>query len=210
MLLDMSEFDVVVVGGGAAGLSAALVLSRARRRVAVVDAGQPRNAPAAHMHGYLGSDGVPPAALLATGRREVAGYGGELVPGTVTDVAAIPDQGRWPRFEVRLADGRTLRSRRVLVTTGLRDEIPDVPGLRERWGRDVLHCPYCHGHEVRDQPLGIIGGTDEAVSHAQLVRQWSPDVVYFADGQELTHEQREQLVARGIGVVDDPVSHVVL
>src|SRR4051812_23837086 len=140
--------DVVVVGGGAAGLSAALVLSRARRRVAVVDAGQPRNAPAAHMHGYLGSDGVSPATLLATGRHEVVGYGGELVPGTVTEVAALADSEPSPRFEVRLADGRTMRSRRVLATTGLRDEIPDVPGLRERWGRDVLHCPYCHGHEV--------------------------------------------------------------
>jgi thioredoxin reductase len=205
----MNEYDVVVVGGGAAGLSAALVLSRARRRVIVIDAGRPRNAPAAHMHGYLGSDGLPPTTLLVTGRAEVTGYGGEVLAGTVTAIERV-EGGGWPRFDVRLDESDTLRARRVLVTTGLHDEIPDVPGLRERWGRDVLHCPYCHGYEVRDQPVGVIGGTDEAVAHAQLIRQWAVDVVYFANGQTLTDEQREQLVARAIGVVDPPVSHLVV
>ena len=182
----MNEHDVVVVGGGAAGLSAALVLARARRRVAVVDAGHPRNAPAAHMHGFLGSDGLPPGELLAAGRDEIAGYGAVLIPGTVTDVAAVPSPGHHhPRFDVRLQDGDTLRTRRALVTTGLRDEIPDVPGLRERWGRDVLHCPYCHGHEVRDLPLGVLGGSPDALAHAHLVRQWSPDVVFFINGTVL-------------------------
>jgi len=206
----MSEHDVVVVGGGAAGLSAALVLARARRRVAVVDAGRPRNAPAAHMQGFLGSDGLPPADLLSAGRKEVAGYGGILIPGTVTDIAALQVRGGRPRFEVRLEDGATLRARRVLVTTGLRDEIPDVPGLRERWGRDVLHCPYCHGHEVRDLPLGVLGGNPDAATHAQLVRQWSGDVVFFPNGTVVTRDQREQLAARGIGVVDDPVARLVV
>jgi thioredoxin reductase len=206
----MNEHDVVIVGGGAAGLSAALVLSRARRRVAVVDAGRPRNAPAAHMHGFLGSDGLPPGDLLAAGRDEAAGYGAVLIPGTVTDVARVSSPGHHPRFDVRIEDGRTLRTRRVLVTTGLRDEIPDVPGLRERWGRDVLHCPYCHGHEVRDLPLGVLGGTAEALGHAQLVRQWSPDVVFFAHGTALSRDQREQLVARGIEIVDDPVTRLVI
>jgi thioredoxin reductase len=201
-----ADFEVVVVGGGAAGLSAALVLGRARRRVAVVDAGQPRNAPAAHMQGFLGSDGLPPAELLGQGRAEVAGYGVELVTGSVEAIAACPGRpGIRRRFLVRLADGSQLRARRVLVTTGLRDVIPDVPGVQERWGQDLLHCPYCHGYEVADQPLGVLGGTPEAVAHAHLIRQWSPDVVLFTNGTTLSVEQREQLVARAIGIVDAPV-----
>ena len=113
-------------------------------------------------------------------------------------------------FDVLLEDGQVLRTRRVLVTTGLRDEIPDVPGVRERWGRDLLHCPYCHGWEVRDRPLGVLGGTPEAVAHAQLVREWTPDVVLFTHGAPLTADQREQLVARAIGVVDGPVARLVV
>ncbi len=207
----MNEYDVVIVGGGAAGLSAALVLSRARRRVAVVDAGQPRNAPAAHMHGYLGSDGMPPAQLLAAGRDEVAAYGGHLLDGTVTLVTACPpDVDGRQLFEVSLADGRRLRARRVLVTTGLRDELPDLPGVRERWGRDLLHCPYCHGYEVRDQQLGVLGGTPEAVAHAHLIREWADDVVLFTHGATLTPEQSEGLVARAIGVVENPVARLVV
>ncbi|GAA5027976.1 NAD(P)/FAD-dependent oxidoreductase [Terrabacter aeriphilus] len=208
----MNEYDVVIIGGGAAGLSAALVLTRALRRVAVIDAGQPRNAPAAHMQGFLGSDGLPPTELLASGRREVAGYGGHLLSGRVGSIShlpAAPAAGQL-RFEVILDDGSTLRIRRVLVTTGLRDDIPDLPGVRERWGRDLLHCPYCHGHEVRDQPLGVLGGSPEALAHAHLVRQWSPDVVFFAHGDPLTADQRELLAARAIGVVDAPVAGLVV
>jgi thioredoxin reductase len=209
---DERAYDVVVIGGGAAGLSAALVLTRARRRVAIVDTGEPRNAPAAHMHGYLGSDGLPPADLLKAGRQEVTGYGGILVDGAATSVAPRSErEAAAPYFSVALADGSVLQARRVLVTTGLRDEIPDIAGLRERWARDVLHCPYCHGHEVRDEPLGVIGGSDEAVMHAQLIRQWSADVVYFANGSAPSASQREELAARGIVIVDDEVAglHVV-
>ena len=160
----MSEYDVVVVGGGAAGLSAALVLTRARRRVAVVDAGQPRNAPAAHMQASSAPTGCRRPSCSAAGRAEVAGYGGHLIAGTVTDHRPPARRATSAgRFEVD-ARGRHRRcaTRRVLVTTGLRDEIPDIPGVRERWGRDLLHCPYCHGYEVRDQPLGVLGGTPEA------------------------------------------------
>src|SRR3954451_14365476 len=207
----MDEYDVAVVGGGAAGLSAALVLTRARRKVVVIDAGKPRNAPASHMHGFLSRDGMPPAELLAAGREEVTGYGGHLLDGTVARISTRPDPTDGSRlFEVSLEDGRSLGARRVLVTTGLRDELPDVPGVRERWGRDLLHCPYCHGHEVRDQPLGVLGGTPEAVAHAHLVRQWSDDVVFFTNGNPVTVDQRQQLVSRAIGIVDAPVASLVV
>ena len=202
----MDDYDVVIIGGGAAGLSAALVLARARRTVAVVDAGEPRNAPAAHMQGFLSRDGIPPSRFLAAGREEVAGYGGRLVAGRVTGVEEVGRLG----FQARLADGQQLMSRRLLLATGLRDEIPDVPGLRERWGRDVLHCPYCHGYEVRDQPVAVLGGSPEAVMHAQLVRQWTSDVVLFSHTDTLTPDQRDQLAARRIGVVDGVVARVAL
>jgi thioredoxin reductase len=198
----MKDYDVVVVGGGAAGLSAALVLARARRTVVVVDAGGPRNGPAAHMHGFLSRDGMSPRDLLAAGRSEVAGYGGSLIDDTVVDVV--------PGFYVRLAGGSSLHARRVLVATGLRDELPDVPGVRERWGRDLLHCPYCHGWEVRDQPLGVLGGSPEAVQHALLVRQWSPDVILFPHTDAVGPAQREQLTARGIQVVEGTVARLVI
>lgn len=172
----MSDYDVAVVGGGAAGLSAALLLSRARRKVLVVDAGMRRNAAAGHMHGYLSRDGQPPVELLAVGRDEVERYGGEIVAGTATDL--VPD-GRLG-FWVLLGDGQRIAARRLLVTTGLRDELPNIPGLHERWDRDVLHCPYCHGHEIRDRQLGVLGGSPGAVRYAQIVRQWTPDLVYFS------------------------------
>ncbi|MEJ7796558.1 MAG: NAD(P)/FAD-dependent oxidoreductase [Nocardioides sp.] len=202
----MSHYDVLVIGGGAAGLSGALVLSRARRSVLVVDAGSPRNAPAAHMHGYLSRDGSSPADLLATGRHEVTMYGGEIVAGTVTDLAPDGRSG----FSALLADGQRVWARRLLVTTGLRDELPDVPGLRDRWARDVLHCPYCHGHEVRDRQLGVIGGTPGAVRYAQIVRQWTHDLVYFTPPDTLTRTEQTQLVARAIGVVEGTIDHLVI
>ena len=172
------------------------MLARARRTVAVVDAGGPHNAPAAYMHGFLSRDGMAPRDLLAAGQSEVAGYGGSLIDDTVVGVE--------PGFHVRLASGSPLRARRILVATALRDELPEVPGVRERWGRDLLHCPYCHGWEVRDQSLGVLGGTPEAVQHALLVRQWSPDVTLFPHTDVLSPEQREQLTARGIQVVEAP------
>ena len=202
----MTRYDVVVVGGGAAGLSAALVLSRARRRVLVVDAGAPRNAPASNMHGFLSRDGLPPGELLARGRNEVKSYGGEVITGTAS--TAVPDgpAGFW----VLLADGQRIPTRRLLVTTGLRDELPDIPGLRQRWARDVLHCPYCHGHEVRDRPLGVIGGSPGAVRYAQIVRQWTHDLVYFTPPDILTTSERAQLVARAIGVVEGVIEQLVI
>lgn len=200
--METQSYDVVVVGGGAAGLTAALVLGRARRRVAVVDAGAPRNAPAAHMHGFLSRDGLPPADLLAAGRAEVTGYGVELVDDEVVGIEA--------GFVVRLAGGRVLPARRILVATGVRDDLPEIPGVRERWGRDLLHCPYCHGWEVRDQPLGVLGTEAGSVQHAQLVRQWSGDVAFFAHTYALTAAERFELEACGIRVVDGEVASLVI
>ncbi|TQN43776.1 thioredoxin reductase [Blastococcus colisei] len=195
------RYDVVVVGGGAAGLSGALALSRARRKVLVIDAGQPRNAPAGHVHNYLGREGTPPGELLAIGREEVAGYGGEVGTGEVVGAERLDDG-----FRVDLADGGSVHARRLLVTTGLTDELPDIPGLRELWGSDVLHCPYCHGWEVRDRALGILGGP-MGVHAALLWRQWSADVTLFRHtGPELTHEEREQLAALRVRVVDGKVA----
>jgi thioredoxin reductase len=200
----MNDFDVVVIGGGAAGLSAALVLSRARRSVLVIDGGAPRNAPAAHMHGFLSRDGMPPAQLLAIGRDEVAGYGGTILNGSVVDVAPSGTAG----FCVALANGDRFSARRLLVATGLRDELPDIPGLRERWARDVLHCPYCHGYEVRDQRLAVIGQSPDAVRYAQIIRQWSDDVVVFIPAETLSDTHRAQLSARDIDVVEGGVTRV--
>jgi thioredoxin reductase len=202
----MSQYDVAVIGGGAAGLSAALVLSRARRKVIVVDAGTPRNAPAAAMHGYLSRDGLPPSELLAYGRSEVKSYGGDIVAATATDLVSDGRGG----FSVGLADGQRISARRLLVTTGLRDELPDLPGLRERWARDVLHCPYCHGHEVRDRRLGVLGGTAGSVRYAQIVRQWTNDLVYFTAPDTLTTAERTELAARGIGVVEGTIKQLVI
>ncbi|GAA2440101.1 NAD(P)/FAD-dependent oxidoreductase [Actinomadura vinacea] len=198
-----THYDAVVVGGGAAGLSGALALTRARRSVLVIDAGRPRNAPAAHMHTYLGREGTPPARLLADGRAEVARYGGEVVTGEVASAGRLDGGG----FRVVLRDGSEVTASRLLVATGLVDGLPDVPGLAGRWGRDVLHCPYCHGWEVRDEPIGVLATGPLSVHQALLWRQWSDDVALFLHtAPEPGDEEYEQLAARGIAVVDGRVT----
>jgi thioredoxin reductase len=199
----MSErVDVLVIGGGAAGLSGALALARARRSVLVVDGGTPRNAPAAGVHNFLTRDGTPPAELMALARAEVTGYGAEVRDGWVTGARRVDDG-----FAVSLADGGTVHARRLLVAAGARDELPDVPGLAELWGTDVLHCPYCHGWEVRDQPVGVLATSAMGMHHALLWRQWTDDVTLFLHtGPEPTEEQAEQFAARGIAVVTGEVA----
>ncbi|MFI9151388.1 NAD(P)/FAD-dependent oxidoreductase [Streptomyces sp. NPDC053367] len=200
-------YEVIVVGGGAAGLSAALVLGRARRRTLVVDAGEPRNAPSAHMQGYLSRDGMPPAEFLATGREEIARYGVELVQDRVVDVSRDED------FTVALASGGTVRARRLVVATGLKDELPPVDGVAERFGRDVLHCPYCHGWEVRDRAFGVLATTALSVHQALMVSQWSKDVTLFLHRvaeSELTDQDVRRLKAAGVRVVSGEVAGLVV
>ncbi|MET8759784.1 NAD(P)/FAD-dependent oxidoreductase [Lentzea sp. NPDC004782] len=185
--------EVVIIGGGAAGLSAALMLTRARRSVLVVDGAEPRNKPAAHMHNYLSRDGLSPLDLLKHGRAEVEGYGGEIVNDTVRGVTKVDDG-----FAVELS-GRVVTAKRLLVATGLVDEVPDL--LRERWGRDVFSCPYCHGYEVRDQKLVVFG--DEM--KVALVRQWSADVTHVqsVDGIEVENDRLVAVISGGERVPAD-------
>ncbi|WP_436498971.1 NAD(P)/FAD-dependent oxidoreductase [Actinokineospora sp. HUAS TT18] len=198
-VVNVTGYDVVVIGGGAAGLNGALMLARSRRSVVVIDAGSPRNAPAAGVHGLLGHDGIKPSDLLERGRAEVRGYGGEVISGTVEGVTRVGDG-----FAV-MVDGRTISARRLLLTTGLVDELPDIPGMRDRFGHDVLHCPYCHGWEVRDQAIGVLAGGPMSVHQALLFRQLSADVLFFS-GDTLSDEDAEKLAARGIGVVPGGVA----
>ena len=197
------SYDVVVIGGGAAGLSGAVALTRSRRSVLVVDAGEPRNRPADHVHNFLTRDGTPPAELYAAGRAEVARYGGHVEPGRVT---SLNRDGELFLVEV---NGRTVTGRRLLMATGLHDELPDVPGLAPRWGIDVLHCPYCHGWEVRDKRVGILATGPGAVHQALLFRQLTPDVTVLRhSAAPFAAEQAGQLSALGIAVIDGLVTQV--
>jgi thioredoxin reductase len=154
------------------------------------------------MQGFLSRDGMPPAELLCVARAEVQRYGVQLVDRRVVDAT--------PGFTVRLAGGGTVEARRVLLATGAADQLPDILGARERWGRDFLHCPYCHGWEVRDQPLGVIATGPGSVEHAHLVREWSDDVLFFAHTHAVSEGERATLAARGIAVVDGPAERLVV
>ncbi|MEP6851988.1 MAG: FAD-dependent oxidoreductase [bacterium] len=200
--------DVLVIGGGAAGLSAAVALARFRRTVLVVDAGEPRNAPAGHVHNYLTRDGAPPAQILAIGREEVQRYGGRVEPGAVTAVSRDGD-----RFRIEIGAQRAgtypVGARQVLLASGVRDELPDIPGLAPRWGIDVLHCPYCHGWEVRDRRLGILSTGPMTAHVATMFRALSDQILVLAHvGPSFTEEHREQFHALGIPLVDGEVVEV--
>jgi thioredoxin reductase len=202
---DGRNWDVIVVGGGAAGLAGALALVRSRRSVLVVDAAEPRNAPAGHVHNFLTRDGTPPAELLAAGRAEVESYGGSVVTGRVRSASA-DDTGFVVHLEAAGSAPEPLHARRLLVTTGVTDQLPDLPGLAERWGRDVVHCPYCHGWEVRDRAIGVLG-SPMAVHQALLFRQLSDDVVLFTHtAPEPAGDDLDRLAGRGIRVVTGEVA----
>jgi thioredoxin reductase len=200
------SYDVVVVGAGAAGLSAGLVLGRTRRPTAVVGAGPTRNARATQINGFLTRDGISPPDFLAMGEAELARYG---VTRITDRVLAIDPAGEGGHFQVRLACGSVLMARHILVATGLRDELPPIPGLAERWGIDVLFCPFCDGWEASDQPLGVLGGRPASVEQALLVRQWSEDIIFFPHDKDLTDAEQERLAARGVEVAPGPVARIV-
>ncbi|CCH78075.1 Methyltransferase type 11 [Nostocoides japonicum T1-X7] len=199
------SWDVIVAGGGPAGLSAALMLGRSRRRVLVVDAGSPRNRFAARVHGVLGQEGVPPGELLDRARAEVEGYGVELVDGAVERVER--EQGG---LRITTTDGTVRSARALVVATGLSDELPEIPGIAERWGVTVLHCPYCHGWEVRDQRLAVLVTSPLGLHQAELIRQWSDRVTVLTGGiGPLGPETEQRLRARGIGVEPEPVAEIL-
>ena len=193
-------WDAIVAGGGPAGLSAALMLGRARRRVLVIDAGSPRNRFAAHMHGVLGQEGVAPGELLERGRAEAASYGVQFASASVEQVERRPGG-----LQVTASDGATRFTRALVVATGLRDELPGIPGLAERWGVTVLHCPYCHGWEVRDQHLGVLTTSPTGLHQAELIRQWSDRVTVFTPGLgEMAPETERETEVVAAAAVEPP------
>ena len=193
-----------MIGGGPAGLSAALMLGRAGRRTLVLDAGQPRNRFAAHMHGVLGNEGTPPADLLARGRTEAAGYGVAFADDTVEKVDVTDST-----VAVATTGSGIWVARALIVATGLTDDLPEIPGLAQQWGRRVLHCPYCHGWEVRDQRLGVLAMPPMGLHQAELVRQWSAHLVVFTAALgPLDAEAERRLRARGVELISEPVVEI--
>jgi thioredoxin reductase len=201
-----APYDAVVVGGSWAGLAAAMQLARARRRVLVVDAGRPRNRFAAASHGFLGQDGRAPADIIDAVRAEVLAY--PTAEFRSDDAVAAREDG--DGFALTLASGTRVRARRLVLATGVVDELPDVPGLRERWGATVLHCPYCHGYEVADRRLGALATGAMSVHQALLLPDWSADITLFTDGVvEPDEAQLGALAARGVRVDPRPVAALV-
>lgn len=193
----MDSFDVIVAGGSFAGLSAAMQLARARRRVLVLDHGQPRNRFAHASHGFFGQDGRAPAEILRTARDQVLAYPTAEVRHEEAMRAAPGAAG----FEVQLASGVSVRAQRLVLATGVVDELPELPGLRERWGRSVLHCPYCHGYEVSGSRLGILAVGEASLHQAMLLPDWSADVILFTNHTfEPDDEQRRALALRGVRI----------
>ncbi|PZF12025.1 thioredoxin reductase [Curtobacterium sp. MCPF17_011] len=208
----MSEhFDVIVVGGGPAGLSAALILGRSRRSVLVVDAGEPRNAPAEGVHNLLGQEGTAPRDLVRIGRQEVARYGVTVTDGRVVAASATPVTDDDPLgFRLTLDSGEVVTARRVVVAGGAVDVLPDVPGLAEQWGRGVVHCPFCHGWEVRDRRIGVLVTTAAGAHQVQMFRALSDDVTAFVTDPDLLDDTvLAGFAARGIRVVRTPVVRVL-
>ncbi|HEU4457271.1 MAG TPA: NAD(P)/FAD-dependent oxidoreductase [Longimicrobium sp.] len=194
-------YDAVIVGGGTAGLSAALLLGRSRRKVLVVDAGEPRNAPAAESHSFFTRDGTPPRELLRIGREQAKGYGVEVRAGRVTDVSR-GDAG----FEVEMEGGGRAAGRRLVLASGVVDDLPEIEGLRERWGRSVFHCPYCHGYEVRDRPLAFLASGETAMEAASLLLGWTRDLAVCTNGPSgLGEEDRAKLARHGVALREEEI-----
>jgi thioredoxin reductase len=196
--------DVIVVGGSYAGLSAALQLARIRLRVLVVDAGLPRNRFARSVRGFLGQDGRTPEAILSEATRQL------LLYPTVQKVSAMATQaqGEEGRFTVTLSGGQEHTATRLVLATGVKDELPPIPGVQDRWGVTVLHCPYCHGHEVRDRQLGVLASHPVSPYQGTLVPDWGP-TTYFTQGREPSAEEIAFLTARGVSIERSPVMELL-
>jgi len=195
------DYDVIIVGGSFAGLSAALYLGRALRSVCVLDTGKPRNRFAKHSHGLFSRDGANPMDLLATARAQVAAYPSV----TFRDQAALDVAGENGRFAVTLADGAVIAGRRLVLAYGLTDTLPDIPGLRERWGQSVIHCPYCHGYEFAGQRLGVLRTSPLSVHHAMLIPEWGPTTYYLNGAEAPDAEALAELARRNVTIVPEPV-----
>ncbi|WP_373047510.1 NAD(P)/FAD-dependent oxidoreductase [Vulgatibacter sp.] len=199
------NYDVLVIGGGPAGLSAALQLGRGCKKVLLCDAGPPRNAAAEEMHGFPTRDGTPPREFRRIGREQLAPYDVEVREVGVHHVEA---QGRG--FVVALADGSTVRCRRVILATGMVDEIPDVPGIREQWGRRIFQCPYCHGWELRGRPWGLLATSEQLLEFALFLTGWTEQVVAFTNGPlSIRDELRQRLERAGVALESRRIARLV-
>lgn len=200
------HWDVIIVGGGSAGLSAALILARARRRVLVLDGHRPRNRFAPHMHGVLSRDGYSPLDLVADGYREVQSADGVIVNARVTQTRSIASG-----FEVVTESGARVTGRRLIVATGARDVLPDIPGLAEQWGRGVVACPYCDGYEATGRAIGVLLGSAAGLHKAHMLRVYSDDITVFtALAGEIPESDRRIAEERGMLLEDRPVTHLAV
>ncbi|WP_425064731.1 NAD(P)/FAD-dependent oxidoreductase [Reyranella sp.] len=198
------QHDVVIVGGAFAGLAAATYLARARRRVCIIDAGRPRNRFAEASHGFLGSDGSAPSSILARARAQLAAYPGATFVAGEAASARVRGNG----FAVSLASGEEIVAHKAILAFGLRDELEPIPGLKERWGNTVLHCPYCHGFEFSDRPLGVLFRTPMSVHQACLVAEWGPTTL-FLNGADLAPDSAERLTRHGVTIEHGRVTRLV-
>ncbi|MGI4864759.1 MAG: NAD(P)/FAD-dependent oxidoreductase [Janthinobacterium lividum] len=204
------DYDVLIIGAGSAGLSAALTLGRCRRRVLLADGGAPRNAPSGAVHSFFTRDGIQPAALLHLGHEQLAPY--PSVEVKELKIKSLTKQAHGFQATGENAQGHPVQftTRRILLATGVEDILPPLPGFRELWGSSVLHCPYCHGYEVRDQPLAVYGRGKAVVGLALLISRWSQDVVVVTDGPgHLTDYARQRLRRQRILVREEPIARLV-
>ncbi len=198
------KYDAIIVGAGAAGLSAALMLGRSKRSVLVLDGGAPRNTPSEHSHGFFTRDGASPEELVRIGKRDLEAY-----PSVeVREGVAVGASGADGNFEVKLDGEETVDARKILIASGVVDVMPDIPGFAEAWGRGIFHCPYCHGWEVRDAPLAVYGGGARLMHGVHLVWNLSRDLVVIADGTGVSDENREEISALGVPLYESGISRI--
>lgn len=199
------DYEVIIVGGSYAGLSAAMALGRSLRQVLVVDDGRPCNSPTPHSHNFLTRDGSTPAELSRLAREQVLGYDSVRLLGA----RAVRAAGKDRRFEVEIDDGEVFFAGKLIFATGVRDLLPDIPGFAQCWGISVIHCPYCHGYEVRGRRTGILGNGEYGYEFARLISNWTQDLTLYTDGPSvLRPDQATQLGKHGISIVETPVSRL--